>query len=249
MTQIIKLTSKKRFTLDPDSSPDVPVNENVEIPPNHYGEFYIRKKFGRKGITVPSSPFPANWSGIPNITLVHGGANEEEFLAGDEIGELHIRYDSPSPFAGGSMELSSAFVLVNVGDHLHVYTEDGKVYKCSSVHQPGRDVDVTDNFTTEHDCVSIGTGPFSPSFIMTDYEFVRYLTKEESTLHSFKLTEQRLQAMSSTFGDDGNITKMINDAVTQFRDQTNIPESQPYRLKVQHTHHGYPINNDTTKVD
>lgn len=103
MAKIIKLTAKQHCTIYAGSTPDVPVNELVTIPPSHYGEFYIRLCHGKQGIVVPDSPFPADWSGIPKITLVNNSPNDLHLRAGDEIGELHIRYDPPSPHYGGEL--------------------------------------------------------------------------------------------------------------------------------------------------
>ncbi len=133
MRKIIKLTAKKHSEIRKGSTPDVPVNEHVEIPPNHYGEFYIRKKYGKNGVEVPRSPFPEKWSGVPEITVMNNSANDLFLRAGDEIGELHIRYDPPSPFFGSAMAIAPPFVYCNKGDKIHVITNDHRYYECEEL--------------------------------------------------------------------------------------------------------------------
>ena len=131
--KVIKLTVKDHCTVKRDSSPDVPANEFVEIPPNHYGEFYIRLCHGKEGILVPASPFPAKWEGVPKITVVNNSANDLHLRAGDEIGELHIRYDPPSPFFGDEMALSLPICIKRKDDKILVISRDLQMFECEEL--------------------------------------------------------------------------------------------------------------------
>lgn len=222
MTQIIKLTVKQRCTVNADSSPDVPVNELVSIPPNHYGEFYIRKRFGNKGLDVPKSPFPEDWSGIPEICVINSGANDVELLAGEEIGELHIRYSPPSPLSGKVIELTNTFAVRSGGKLVEVATADGKLYSCDCVYEPvGTDfqrfkaTSLLNKSWTIHE-----TKLFSPKSLMIDYKFIRTLTTKEQ----MELLEHK----------------------TNQRNGTIIP-TQPMSMELmnQHMHHGYPVTLET----
>lgn len=179
--EIIKLTAKNRFTLRPDSAPEIEVNQHISIPPNHYGEFYIRKKFGLKGIDVPRSPFPANWEGTPEIVLIHNGANDEEFFPGDEIGELHIRYTPPSPFFGDSMAIHPPFAYKCEGDKLVVITEDVRKFECKELllrDFSGHErltVDNTEPVWRNMDFIN----SYKPSSTMVDYKQVFMPTETE----------------------------------------------------------------------
>lgn len=191
MAQIIKLTTKKRCTIQSGSAPDVPVIEEVTIPPNHYGELYIRKRLGNCGLNVPNSIFHEKWTGIPEICLINSGANDIELLAGEEIGELHIRYSPPSPVKGSWIQLPNTFAVSKTDNGFQVITEDSKVYKCKNVYQ----MEVTGNV-----CLDIPdegfsiceTTPFNLKFIMEDYEFIRHLDTNEAARYNKLLLDQRL---------------------------------------------------------
>lgn len=193
MTQIIKITAVENFTIRAGSSPDVKVNEDVSIPPNHKGVFHIRKSLGNKSLNVPNSPFHEGWEGRPEICLINTGANDVEFRAGDELGELHIEYKPPSPFKGSMIELTEVFILAHVDGLLQVSTIDGKVYKCKAVHQPIGNAGMQ-TISIAPETRIINSGPFAPKFIMQDYEFVRYVEKEEAERFAATLMELRFRS-------------------------------------------------------
>lgn len=88
---IIKLTVKNRSTIKSGSVVDVEVNEEVSIPENCYGAFYLRKKIAKQGvIQVVHTPFKEFWKGKPLVVLKNDNVSDIELLAGDELGELWI---------------------------------------------------------------------------------------------------------------------------------------------------------------
>lgn len=201
MTKIIKLTSKQNCTVRKNSSPDLPINEEIKIPLNHKGELYIRKRLGNKGINVPKSPFHELWEGKPEICLIHSGANDVDLVAGEEIGELHISYDPPSPLYGKYFELSKVFGFRSVDGAIQVATEDGKLYSCSHLLKPitanefERIAEAPDSWNV------FQTAPFEANFIMVDYEYLRYLEHIEcKPLHDMLLSE-RLRLSFSQVND------------------------------------------------
>lgn len=172
MTIIVKLTAKQHCVIRADSSPDVPVNELVTIPENHYGTFYIRLCHGKNGVVVPESPFPAGWSGVPNITLVNNSGNDLYLRAGDEIGELHVRYNQPSPLSGSLMDLPSIFAFGSKDGQLRVVTSDGKLYQCEAIqyHVDENNIRRIDEVNDDWSIVEISL--FSPVYQMLNYNFI-----------------------------------------------------------------------------
>lgn len=235
MTQIIKITAVENFTIRAGSSPDIKVNEEVSIPPNHKGVFHIRKSLGNKSLNVPNSPFHEGWEGRPEICLINTGANDVDFRAGDELGELHIEYKPPSPNKGSYIELTEVFTLEQSGDHLQVTTIDGKVYKCKAVHQPiGNSGMQTIEVCPE--ARLLNSGPFAPKFFMQDYEFVRYTEKEEAERLAAALAELRfassLDSVETLFAGNNDLRSRIAQVTQETLQKTEVEIEK----KIPHDH-------------
>lgn len=91
MIKIVKLTLKNRVEIIPQSTPILPVNEEVSIPVGSYGKFYIRKKLAKLGLILADLPFHQNQTFVPEIIVHAAGVNTVELNIGEEIGELWIQ--------------------------------------------------------------------------------------------------------------------------------------------------------------
>lgn len=85
---VIKLFAPKRFDLSPGKSTSIKVNENVSIPEDAYGQFFIRKKHALEMINAPQCVFHSGWSGEPTIILMNLGNTIFEIKEGEELGEI-----------------------------------------------------------------------------------------------------------------------------------------------------------------
>lgn len=243
--KIIKLTVKESCTIRAGSSPDVPVNETISIPPFHKGEFYIRKRLGNKGINVPSANFPSGWVGTPQICLIHTGANDEDLVAGDEIGELHISYAEPSPLQGKHIVLPDTFGFRKKDGKFEVATSEGKLYTCSMLYPSCYD----DKRFSIVDCPEewnvVQTGPFMANYIMDDYTLQRYLTEEESTdlikllvQHTFK---SALNQTADIFKNNPELKQQLDESLVKVPKQGKLDDHQ------KHTHVGEQLKGLTTQ--
>lgn len=88
---IIKLHSKNRLQILPNSMPAILVNEAVKIPDDAYGKFFLRKTWVRKDLNAPDLPFHPNWqSDHVEVYLQSRSLGIVEIGQGEEIGELWI---------------------------------------------------------------------------------------------------------------------------------------------------------------
>lgn len=99
MYSIIKLTVKKRLTVESGSVVEIEVNEMVDIPhikglnAKSYGQFYLRKSIAKRGvIQMVHTPFPQGYIGYPLVVVKNEDVSPVELLAGEEIGELWVFY-------------------------------------------------------------------------------------------------------------------------------------------------------------
>lgn len=92
MSQPIKLYSTINATIIPGATVTIPVDEEINVPLNAVGKFFVRLKHGAKGITPPDAQFRPGFSGKPKkgIVLINAGANPVDIIKGDEIGELYL---------------------------------------------------------------------------------------------------------------------------------------------------------------
>lgn len=229
MTIIVKLTAKQHCVIRADSSPDVPVNESVTIPENHYGTFYIRLCHGKKGVVVPESPFPAGWSGVPNITLVNNSGNDLYLRAGDEIGELHIRFNHPSPLSGSLMELPNIFAFGSKDGQMQVATSNGKLYHCEAIQCYANEKDIIRIDKGKEDWAIVETFLFSPVYQMINYNLVGILDCSTARELGIAFDENKLQGS-------------LNKACALFKENDNVRENLFQQIaelnKVQHNENG-----------
>lgn len=91
MFQPLKLYSTIDAHIRSGATVIVPVNEELNVPMDGVGKFFVRLCYGEKGLTAPDSPFPPNFKGKPKkgIVLINNGPNEIVIPKGREIGEIY----------------------------------------------------------------------------------------------------------------------------------------------------------------
>lgn len=171
---IIKITSKDNIVLRKGANSIVSINEHVNIPIDHYGEFYIRKSHGKQGCDTPNSIFHEGWSGTPTIVVDFNGIDNYTILKGEEIGELHIRYTPPSPLSGKQMALNYPFGFTEDDDDMFtVYTKEGLTYKVEGLKRGQDIIEWTHN---DHRFNKINfmlaQAPFTPQVVMYNYTLI-----------------------------------------------------------------------------
>ena len=85
-----KLTLANRVTIPVGAVVELEVKEQLSIPNNCYGMFFLRKYFAKLGvIQVVHSPFPSNWEGKPCVVVKNDSISDVEMFKGDDIGEVY----------------------------------------------------------------------------------------------------------------------------------------------------------------
>lgn len=256
MTKIIKLTLKDRCTIKAGSSPDVKVNEEVTIPPYHYGELYIRKSLGSKALNVPRAAFHEEWTGVPEICLIHSGATDVEFLAGEEIGELHIRYSPPAP--DGKFYINSPFATRYIDGNTHVATPEGSIYAVDDLY-----IYLNDEYRSLTSLVPKGhegwvvhqIGVFTPKSYVTGKMFLSLIPTEtqKELLHTAMNLQLNVGAQLLDTPDNGlaeSLQKILEQAAKQSKLNNDIlgniktnPETIDFG---KHTHVGVSDKSEVT---
>lgn len=214
MAKIVKITIAKMVSIRPGACPNIDILEDIEIPPYHYGEFYIRRSLAEKGLNAPNCIFHEGWAGRPKITLAHVGANDVDLYPNQELGELHIRYDPPSPVEGeyaqnygyhgvrlneeGQVELANAIGMVFI-------VEDSFFPDQSSKMAAGFIPLSKEKLTTQWSVNSVGSFENPP--YMTNYKFSRYLTRQETEELKNCLLSIQLSGVKSILEDDSESLK------------------------------------------
>lgn len=187
MAKIIKLHIANKGSIRPGACPNIEVQESVTIPPYHYGEFYIRCSLAEQGLNAPNCIFHEGWSGNPRITLAHVGANEVELIPDRELGELHIRYDPPSPVEGVyAQNYGYHGIRLNEEGQIELANAIGMVFIVEESFFPDQSTKMSagfvplnkDKLSTKWSVNSVGCFENPP--YMTNYKFSRYLTRQET---------------------------------------------------------------------
>lgn len=101
----IKLTTAQHVTLRPGATGLIKVREEVSIPEDAVGKFFIRLSLGKLGLIPSDSPFRPGWTGIPEgIVVTNAGPNEAHIPAGRELGEIYMLALAPSTIVEGIIE-------------------------------------------------------------------------------------------------------------------------------------------------
>ena len=87
----IKLTITEPVSIKPGATGLIKVKEEVTIPLNAVGKFFIRLTLGKLGLIPSDSPFHPGWTGVPEgIVITNAGSNLVEIPAGRELGEIYM---------------------------------------------------------------------------------------------------------------------------------------------------------------
>ena len=87
----IKLTITEPVSIKPGATGLIKVKEEVAIPLNAVGKFFIRLTLGKLGLIPSDSPFHPGWTGVPEgIVVTNAGSNLVEIPAGRELGEIYM---------------------------------------------------------------------------------------------------------------------------------------------------------------
>jgi deoxycytidine triphosphate deaminase len=87
----IKLTIAEAVSIKPGATGLIKVKEEVTIPLNAVGKFFIRLTLGKLGLIPSDSPFRPGWTGVPEgIVVTNAGSNLVEIPAGRELGEIYM---------------------------------------------------------------------------------------------------------------------------------------------------------------
>lgn len=187
MAKIVKITIAKPASIRPGACPNIEILQDIEIPPYHYGEFYIRRSLAEQGLNAPNCIFHEGWSGRPKITLAHVGANDVDLYPNQELGELHIRYDPPSPVEGEyAQNYGYHGVRLNEEGQIELANAIGMVFIVEESFFPDQSSEMTGGFkpldkkklTTSWSVNSVGSFEMAP--YMINYKFSRYLTRQET---------------------------------------------------------------------
>ena len=92
MSQPLKLFSTINATIQPGATVCIPVDEEINVPENAVGKFFIRLSLGEKGLTPPDAQFRPGFTGKPKkgIVIINAGANPVDIIKGDEVGEVYM---------------------------------------------------------------------------------------------------------------------------------------------------------------
>lgn len=87
----IKLTITESVSIKPGATGLIKVKEEITIPFNAVGKFFIRLSLGKLGLIPSDSPFHPGWTGVPEgIVITNAGSNLVEIPAGRELGEIYM---------------------------------------------------------------------------------------------------------------------------------------------------------------
>ena len=87
----IKLTIAEAVSIKPGATGLIKVKEEITIPFNAVGKFFIRLSLGKLGLIPSDSPFHPGWTGVPEgIVITNAGSNLVEIPAGRELGEIYM---------------------------------------------------------------------------------------------------------------------------------------------------------------
>ena len=87
----IKLTITEPVSIKPGATGLIKVKEEVTIPFNAVGKFFIRLSLGKLGLIPSDSPFRPGWTGVPEgIVVTNAGSNLVEIPTGRELGEIYM---------------------------------------------------------------------------------------------------------------------------------------------------------------
>lgn len=87
----IKLTITEPVSIKPGATGLIKVKEEVTIPLNAVGKFFIRLTLGKLGLIPSDSPFRPGWTGVPEgIVVTNAGSNLVEIPTGRELGEIYM---------------------------------------------------------------------------------------------------------------------------------------------------------------
>lgn len=87
----IKLTITEPVSIKPGATGLIKVKEEITIPFNAVGKFFIRLSLGKLGLIPSDSPFRPGWTGVPEgIVVTNAGSNLVEIPAGRELGEIYM---------------------------------------------------------------------------------------------------------------------------------------------------------------
>ena len=110
----IKLTITEPVSIQPGATGLIKVKEEITIPFNAVGKFFIRLSLGKLGLIPSDSPFRPGWTGVPEgIVVTNAGSNLVEIPAGRELGEIYMLALAYTP-ADVTEEL-----LENLSQHQH----------------------------------------------------------------------------------------------------------------------------------
>ena len=87
----IKLTITEPVSIKPGATGLIKVKEEITIPFNAVGKFFIRLSLGKLGLIPSDSPFRPGWTGVPEgIVVTNAGSNLVEIPTGRELGEIYM---------------------------------------------------------------------------------------------------------------------------------------------------------------
>ena len=87
----IKLTTTKAVSIEPGATGLIKVREEITIPQNAVGKFFIRLSLGKLGLIPSDSPFRPGWTGVPEgIVVTNAGSNLVDIPVGRELGEIYM---------------------------------------------------------------------------------------------------------------------------------------------------------------
>lgn len=87
----IKLTITEPVSIKPGATGLIKVKEQITVPHNAVGKFFIRLTLGKLGLIPSDSPFHPGWAGVPEgIVVTNAGSNVVDIPAGRELGEIYM---------------------------------------------------------------------------------------------------------------------------------------------------------------
>ena len=87
----IKLTIAEAVSIKAGATGLIKVKEEITIPFNAVGKFFIRLSLGKLGLIPSDSPFRPGWTGVPEgIVVTNAGSNLVEIPTGRELGEIYM---------------------------------------------------------------------------------------------------------------------------------------------------------------
>ena len=87
----IKLTITEPVSIKPGATGLIKVKEQITVPHNAVGKFFIRLTLGKLGLIPSDSPFRPGWAGVPEgIVVTNAGSNVVDIPVGRELGEIYM---------------------------------------------------------------------------------------------------------------------------------------------------------------